>query len=782
MKIRLLKLSALGMSVLLTGCFETPGVAKKSRAATSTSVSSVSPGQGLVFGVNPIVYTGNESLDQKADLSEQVIKVKVTESSSLNTSCEQVGPCLSVQGDTTSSGPLANSSTRWGYDVRSSEFLQVNAYYHLKKLIDLYQTNLKDYFTQTAAAGLDPQLSFSPFPTGLPGALYISQSNWALFKLKAYADCDLENNAVYDVSDNSICFGHDLVYKTDVKFAQDPSVIYHELGHSIVDTMMNMRNKAENYRTSENDLEDEIPNFVLRSELGQLYYDEAGALNEGIADFFSYYTTHRTHMGEWALGRFNKLSRPMSERDPLHAPGINESADSRFAYPRYLGHDPNRPEELYEDIHFAGQIASHYFVALSEEIVRICGLSTEDSVKYVGLIITETLAELGDLTSQGNDFHLNPFVNMTPAHSMTWMRVNNPINFRTFFQTFAKYQLRLVANLNSPICASGGLSQDRLEALLDMYGLLLFRSYNESGQGQVAPAYVTLDTAVNPANRLRSELAYKENIKLEDRPGEAQAFVFDDQVNMREIISSLTRGQLKEEISPLMNDLAYNNGKGTIGPGEFVGIHLNLFNDSNTLLSGVEVLANDWSHFQGGKPCQGLDEVINEQNGGVPCDELTMTNFSQSDRQRPICMIEYKDDSKGTRWVSQSEYASLENISSTQCLEAGNLASCFLRFPKGGDVAYSSQISPQKTWAESFRKENGDIPWKSSNVIFMEVNPELPYGTKVDCRFRVRFTNCDDCYYDDLGNQYSDLDFAGGKPFKVINFQFSLIECSNNCD
>ena len=56
-----------------------------------------------------------------------------------------------------------------------------------------------------------------------------------------------------------------------------------------------------------------------QSDLGSISYDEAGAINEGIADYFSYYINSRSKIGEWGLGRFLKAARPLSEDDSLQS-------------------------------------------------------------------------------------------------------------------------------------------------------------------------------------------------------------------------------------------------------------------------------------------------------------------------------------------------------------------------------------------------------------------------------------------------------------------------------
>jgi len=51
-------------------------------------------------------------------------------------------------------------------------------------------------------------------------------------------------------------------------------------------------------------------------------------------------------------------------------------------------------------------------------------------------------------------------------------------------------------------------------------------------------------------------------------------------------------------------------------------------------------------------------------------------------------------------------------------------------------------------------------------------------GTKFRCRLRVKFSNCSDCFTDgsNANDDFLDVDFNGAKPFKVINFEFNVID------
>ena len=59
----------------------------------------------------------------------------------------------------------------------------------------------------------------------------------------------------------------------------------------------------------------------------------------------------------------------------------------------------------------------------------------------------------------------------------------------------------------------------------------------------------------------------------------------------------------------------------------------------------------------------------------------------------------------------------------------------------------------------------------------MEINKWVMPGTKFVCRLRARFTNCIDCYNSTPGeDDYEEYKYSGAEPFKVLNFQFEVID------
>ena len=103
---------------------------------------------------------------------------------------------------------------------------------------------------------------------------------------------------------------------------------------------------------------------------------------------------------------------------------------------------------------------------------------------------------------------------------------------------------------------------------------------------------------------------------------------------------------------------------------------------------------------------------------------------------------------------------------------------CFIRSIPGADNAFYSKIGAQSTWSETLTQNNNLPEFNSNNVIFFEISPWIPPGTSFSCRFRMRFTNCTNCWQDSNQNDddYLDYEFSGDKPFKIINFEFVVLD------
>lgn len=773
--------TALFCIFFLGACIKAPS-SKRSikKLGLNNTPASVSQGHGRILEDNPIILSGNAGLSENIALGLYLTNTQefITNNQQLIGDCPgssgvgDVSDCYDVKQDKNASY-LAPVSNRWAFNPDSSEFLQVQTFGHIKRMVNRFHETLLTSFTKA-----NPLIAPSPtqYRTALPFDLYTQQGHWlGNNKLTTLSECDVSDNAFYDSALFQMCFGTLSQFPT-VKITQDSTVIYHELGHALTQIMLNARNQGHS---------------IVFSDLGLTGSDEASGLGEGIADYFSYVMTDRTHFGEWALGRFLSASRAMDESDPIHIPGISEDSGSRFSYPFYLNHDPNFPNDPIEDSHNSGQIASHYLVALTKDLQSFCGTTQKETVNNILYLMTETFAELGDLTAQASDHTAENSINLDATNSQLWISTQNPINFYSFFQVFAKY-LKQIFNEQKQ-CSGLTYSTDRIEQLLDDYGLLNFKTYNEDSNNE-NNGHAGIHTAVSPTNRLRTVLIDKDLIELDPRQDATEAFIFDGRTDMLNIISSLqSSGRIGPLSALIPSNLSHNNSGGNISPGEFVGVALNLYNNSNSTMAGAQVLATDWDHTKtvsGVKlPCNTFEDNFPLLSEGAAnplgdistnpgdCRYITRDNGTAAltpDPVTPVCFMQSLNDANSTKWVSQENFRSQMPLDTAQCLSgSSNTEDCFIRAVAGADTAFYSKIDPKKTWSETL-PENG---FSTGNILFFEVSPWVPPGTRFNCRFRVRFTNCSNCFTDSANadDNFLDYEYSGGDPFQILHLEFTVL-------
>jgi len=723
------------------------------RGKTSQTLTgaNLSLGQGFVLADNPVVLAGNLNLDPNTDLNTLVAGAYITNKGFLTGAapCDGLLPCFEVLSTRTSLSALQTTDGKWAYNVTTPEFLQTNTFYHLNKSIDLFYNNLAASRTFSTRPGYD-----SAIPTLL---------TFRTEPLHTYANCEVADNANFDYAKFTLCFGY-LSGNTNMKFAQDSTIIYHEAGHFFQKLQLNFRN--------------DVPSTVApQADMGTVFYTEAGSIGEGLSDFYSYYVNGRAHLGEWAAGRILRASRPISESESMHAPGISTDPSQRLNYPQFLNYDPNNPMTPVEDIHYAGMIISHYLVALSQDFQSYCLMPKQAANNMITHLLNETLAELGDLTTKGTNLGTAGKINYKNSGTLAkdWYRVINPINYRSFTQTFAK---NLYQNMQSiPACNGAFYGKDRIETLLDDYGLLLFRTYNQNRN------YATVgDNTVSVAatNRKKSSLISKTLLKLDPTPGASSAFIIDAQNQIADGVAQLgAAGAILTDHS-FISGFPFNNGNSRVSPGEVVAIGLNLYNDSNATMGGIQVLANDWNHVD---PVSGKPYIFDQwplvSEGGTAAPATVAEQFS------PVCLIQGRSaDGSSTQWITQNAYRQKVAVDKTMCLDSSNTGTsdkdCFIRAVKGVEQAQYSKLAPKSNWGKTLTDPQTQaaygIGW--SNVILFQVSKHVPPGTIVNCRLRARFTNCEECYHDANRSNYDykDLDYNGAAPFKIINLQFSIID------
>ncbi len=871
----------LGIVLLQLSC---NSITSPEEGTTTTNLSGISTDQAKVLSDNPVIMANNLSVSTDMNKVQSRVGTFITDKPFLDKDCDfsysskftassskTASNCLSVANDDVSlpgQRLQRNSSGNWGFDANTDSFLQVNGFYHANFAIDRFLKFLEfsykysvDYVDFPYSAAVKDHFPTMPFdPTTFWFNIAGTYKNLTL-----YTRCStLEQNAVFrpaplsNATGPSICMGIDSNIP-GFAFSQDPTVIYHELGHAFVKIMMNVRNE---FSTSN-----------IKSDLGSLFYDEAGAINEGIADYFSYVMTDRPFIGEWAMQKYYNAGRSMTENinenypghpvGNVHGGGLAKTDAGRLYYPHYVNYNANNKDLQVEDIHYSGQVISHFLVATTEMIRSRCQMDHAQAEDRVLYFISEALGEIGDLSSELSDpifFSTSPFFldnnfknNLVPFYSVEQSEINNPGNFRRFIKIFSKHFYHKIVE-NECLFK---ITQQDLERLLDSYGLLLFKTY-DNDLDLVAlenSPYFSNTTNVDSNNRLRTVLVSKDFIRLPqtdtDPKGRQPAFVFDDQFSIPELVNDLTFKGAQVQVTSGLADTSFNNSNGKISPGEVVGLVLNLVNDSNSQIGGVQVLANDWDHMRKEgtyyKPCQinnfplssegaasttnstlsgGCEHYVGQgymntlggseididlnNNGVIDAANVTINSVAYSeidivdnqknyqtpfaagdpvadgliDELKPICMVQ-KRQSNETVWVSQNEYRKTQMaLTDNECLGKDNTLtfdgdSCLLRVLPGANQAYFSLLNPQKTWAETIQEGGDSSPtFNSSAAVLMEVNKWVSPGTTFMCRFRVRFSNCDNCYHDtnNSNDDYPEYLYTGEKPFKVIDFKFTVID------
>ncbi|MBT4791607.1 MAG: hypothetical protein HON90_08555 [Halobacteriovoraceae bacterium] len=875
------------LTILIIGC---NGITEVDQSSSSRSSASAYAGtnQALIYPDNPVALEGKNV--SYANFEGYLLAKTITESNYLNTTCNftQYSPdsfdptqniyykdtttntCLEAFNDQkTATQILQSINGSWVYPNHSDEFYQVNTFYHSKIIMERYLESLSfahKYVHLDSKMEIPPATKYNFIDT---------QSYWltdsgAITPLKTYANCiDIKKSAAYfSPAQNLTCYGYDTT--NAFKVVQDPSVIYHETGHAIVKAMMNQRNITSGIDPVTYNPVNKSHSY--QSDLGEAFYDEAGAINEGIADYFSYYMNQRTKIAEFAFHKLIGSYRPIDEDEQAHTADVSTTG-ARLSYPEYLYYEPLDASLKIEDVHNAGAIVTHYLVALTKDLKSSCSYPTGTSndeihktaTNYVFLVLNETLAEIGDLTGKGSDLFSQYatydstqenvyFTNLNNEASFLWTQFVNPPNFRRFFRIFAKNTLHYIS---SGLCPE--FSIDDSEQLLDDYGLLLFKSYEDRGNGidsnsLAAQSYAlhtgksvfssktlipfSFNTQVNEDNRKKSILISKDFMQLDT---ESVAIVIDSQTAVDNILSELTFEGKHVIPTEGIAGTEYNNGKINISPGEVVALTLNIFNNSNSTMGGIQILANDWDHMKlantantyinrtinknalaagditgniaSHAPCA-FDDFPSESEGGVTdtittspgnCSYISRTNESidttevvttthskyDVDSPQPICMVQYSDENE-TKWVSQDFFRTYSlGLEESDCLNNASMShsnfnpnECLIRILPGANQSILGKIDPQKSWINSVKSENQvEFSVNAGNVVLMEVNKWISPGTKFNCRFRARFSNCRDCFdnfqFNDMPStltDYADYEYAGAIPYKIINFQFTVLD------
>lgn len=816
----------------LVSCNPTEISANGTRSNLTTNTDGSLTNKAYVYLDNPVIFSGAGISPNNVNMAKYLDKTPklITNNTQLMGDCSMnfffysnynvnLGNCFKTFENKDSTTPISrNTNLSWNFPTGSSQFYQVNTQFHVQQGVDKFFKKLEFAYNQLQSMSIT-------IPRSIPSYLKDSNMFWfkgvsnidsQLFKnsfLSIYALCNYDRNAYFSPAGTELCFGYDSTH-AGFYFAQDPTIIYHELGHALVSVMMNLRNGTNNTAHD------------FRSNLGSLGYDEAQAINEGIADYYSYVMNGRAHVGEW-IGRATNLSRPLSEDDPVHISALDTTSEGRLSYPTYVLYDANYPNSPTEEVHVGGQIMSHYLVALTKALQNKCGMTSnsdgghDQATSYVMMLLAETLSELGDLNAKGIDDFGAPysanffFNNLDKDNSFLWTHFINQTTYRRISQIMAK---NIYKYIYGNLCPAFGKNDS--EKLLDDYGLLLFKNYNNNGNSTKDRAltytsavyYIPTQPLVEVSedNRRKSVLVSKQLIELASKVATSNIgfYIIDNKTDIDNILAELLYKGFPIPLSTNVTNTSYNNSNLKLSPGEIVGLIPNLYNSSNTTMAGIQLLATDWDHVAvtdtstgNFKPCavdtittvdQGAEAAVAPSTCATTSTEykrlVPVSGAFPANASAPVCLVQLEEGTS-TRWVSQNEFRKKQGfaLQEKDCLgysSSGTVSTdftfnpheCLARFLPGASDAFFSKIDPQSDYYNSVVKKSDAKTFNTGNLLLMEINKWIPPGTKFRCRMRARFNNCSDCYTDAsyANDEYQDSELNGAKPFKVINFDFEV--------
>jgi hypothetical protein len=205
---------------------------------------------------------------------------------------------------------------------------------------------------------------------------------------------------------------------------------------------------------------------------------------------------------------------------------------------------------------------------------------------------------------------------------------------------------------------------------------------NASGIGTI-DAYSTNLVTVSEDNRRKSVLISKQLIDLAAKtdtfPNRVGFYIIDSPTEIQDFLSVLLFKGYTVPLSTNVASTVYNNSNIRVSPGEIVGVIPNLVNNSNSVMAGVKLLANDWDHVHvtdqttgNFKPCV-FDATTTVDQGGEAGNTCATTQMSYNrliknasnvfpaEAAAPICLVQL-EEGDSTRWVSQNEFRKKQGL------------------------------------------------------------------------------------------------------------------------
>ena len=242
-------------------------------------------GKAFIYRDSPFIIAGSRYSPENPKM-DTIIDDEVPELITLNTKLTsdcgisffdgvfegEISNCVRVFENKDNLQLLPRQTDRtWIFETGSPEFYQVNTLYHVNQSLQKYFEKLAFAYDRVNSLGQTVPRSIPPYLNDsqmfwFKGLTNIDSKTFRNGFINTYSQCEMENNSSFSPVGPELCFGYSSDF-SNFYFVQDPTIIYHELGHAMVSILMNLRNATQTEAHS------------FRSSLGNFGYDEAGSIN-----------------------------------------------------------------------------------------------------------------------------------------------------------------------------------------------------------------------------------------------------------------------------------------------------------------------------------------------------------------------------------------------------------------------------------------------------------------------------------------------------------------------
>ena len=142
-------------------------------------------------------------------------------------------------------------------------------------------------------------MSTSSLPSSLRSSGGAASSLWywsseGYGTLNLYTHCQQTGRPFFLFATRELCLGnHQNI--AGLNYAEDPDIIYHEMGHFFSSILFNQRNMASATLAADR-----------RVSFGGRGYSEVDLISEGLSDWFAHHHSGRTQLFQWVGGIYHQ--------------------------------------------------------------------------------------------------------------------------------------------------------------------------------------------------------------------------------------------------------------------------------------------------------------------------------------------------------------------------------------------------------------------------------------------------------------------------------------------